>query len=136
MDKTLLYDRGLFAIRAALAVIFIFHGLQKLTGAFGGSGIQGFSEMLTGMGFGMPYLWAWFVALIETLGGVCLLLGLCPRISAALIGIIMLVAIAQVHGKKGFFFMNGGFEYQFLILANCAAILCMVGGKYSFYDKC
>jgi putative oxidoreductase len=128
-------DIALLVIRSAVGVIFIAHGLQKVFGMFGGSGIAGFSGMLQSMGFIVPTFWAWVAGLSEFLGGVCLVLGVLPRISATLIGIVMMVAIFGIHGSKGFFAMQGGFEYQFLILATCVGLALTGSGKFSLYDK-
>ena len=40
MDKTQLINWALLLIRAAIGIIFVAHGAQKLFGAFGGSGIE------------------------------------------------------------------------------------------------
>jgi len=43
----------------------------------------------------------------------------------------MAVAIAKVHGPKGFFVQNGGYEYN-LVLIIAAVALALVGpGTYS-----
>ena len=128
---------GSFAIllvRVTVGVIFFAHGLQKL-GAFGGSGIEGFSGMLKELSFASPILWAWIVVAVETLGGLFLILGILPRINAALIAVVMAVAIAKIHWAKGFFAMQGGFEYPLLILATCLSLAITGGGKFSLYDK-
>ncbi len=135
MDKNSMADVAIFFVRVALGVIFLAHGMQKLFGAFGGSGIDGFSQMLKALGFATPIFWAWVVGLVEGVGGLFLLLGILPRVSAALIGIVMIVAIVKVHGPKGFFMMQGGFEYPFLILMACIAVLFSGGGKLSLFDR-
>lgn len=122
-------------LRVTLGVIFVAHGLQKTFGVFDGSGIEGVSKMLEGMGFVQPILWAWVLSMSELIGGLFLILGIMPRISSALIVIIMGVAIAKIHGPKGFFAAKGGFEFQLLILASSLYILINGGGKFSFFDK-
>ena len=47
---------------------------------------------------------------------------------------IMLVAIFKVHITKGFFAMNGGFEYQFLILLTSIALLFAGAGRLALYN--
>ena len=135
MNKSMMIDFAILCLRVGLGVIFTAHGMQKLFGAFGGSGVSGFADSLKGMGFTPALFWAWVAALAEGLGGLFLLLGITPRISAGLIAIIMLVAIVKVHGPKGFFSMQGGCEYQFLILMTSVAIIIAGAGRFSVWNK-
>jgi putative oxidoreductase len=126
---------GLLFLRLGLGVVFLAHGLQKTLGLFGGPGIEGMSKMLAGLGFSLATPFAWIVGLGEFLGGLCILLGIFPRISASIIAIIMLVAIFKVHLKNGFFAMGGGFEYPFLILFCCLCLIITGSGKLSLFDR-
>ncbi len=45
------------------------------------------------------------------------------------------VAIAKLHGAKGFFVARDGFEYQFLILMTCIALVLTGSGKFSLFNK-
>lgn len=128
-------DLGILILRAVLGVIFVAHGSQKLFGTFGGPGINGVEGMLKNMGFFAPLFWAWVLSLTEGLGGLLVLLGVLPRISAAFIGIAMLVALLKVHLSKGLFLGQGGFEYLLLILAACVLIILAGGGKFSLYNR-
>ncbi len=135
MDTNNPIDSAIFFIRATLGVIFLAHGLQKTFGLFGGPGVEGVTGMLKSMGFAYPVMWAWILSLTELIGGLFLILGILPRISAALIAIIMVVAIVKVHGPKGLFSMQGGFEYQLLILMTCISLMITGAGKFSLFDK-
>lgn len=135
MTSISLQNTGLFLIRMALGVIFIAHGAQKLFGAFGGPGIEQVTVMVKGLGFQPPLLWAYLLAGAEFFGGLLLLLGVIPRISAASIAFAMLVAIIKIHGANGLFAANQGFEYQLLILMTCLAIVLSGAGKISLFDK-
>jgi putative oxidoreductase len=135
MDKSLFINLAILLLRVGLGVIFTAHGMQKLFGSFEGPGIHGVGEMLTGLGLSHPLLWAWVLSLTEFVGGLFLILGILPRISAALIGIVMIVAILKIHASKGFFASTGGIEFQLLILLVCISIVLIGGGKYSFFDK-
>jgi len=126
---------AIFILRLGIGIIFMAHGSQKLFGAFGGSGLKGFSGMLDGLGFKPALFWAWLVALSEGLGGLFIALGIIPRISAFLIASTMVVAILKIHGPKGFFMSGGGFEYQFLILMSCICLMIGGGGKISIFNK-
>lgn len=131
-NKTSFKDLSLFLIRLALGVIFIAHGLQKLLGWFGGSGIGEFSDMLAVLNIVPSLLWAWIVALSETLGGLFLVLGILPRLSAAFISVIMIVAILKVHFASGFL---GGYEYQFLALMTNLSLVVSGAGKISMFNR-
>lgn len=125
---------ALLILRVVLGVIFAAHGAQKLFGAFGGPGVAGFGKSLADMGFFIPGLLAWVVSIVEFGGGLLLIAGILPRLSAALIGVIMLVAIFKVHWANGFFNMNQGYEYQLLILTVCLAIVTAGAGRYSVFN--
>ncbi len=135
MNRTALTDVAILILRLVLGVIFVVHGMQKLFGAFEGAGIEGLTQMLSSLGFGVPLFWAWVLAISEFLAGIFLILGVLPRLSASLIAVIMAVAIATVHGPAGFFAMQGGFEYQLLTIAACVSLILTGAGKYSFFDK-
>lgn len=135
MERNNLINAAILILRIAIGVIFLAHGMQKLFGLFGGSGISGFAGMLNSLGFASPLFWARVAATAEGLGGLFLLLGIFPRMGAGLIAIVMLVAIVKVHGAKGFFMMQGGFEYQFLILMTCITLMLTGAGKFSLFNK-
>lgn len=107
-------------LRLAVGAIFIAHGRQKLFG-----GLAGFGQYLESLGVPLPGLFALLVALVEFLGGICLLLGLFTRWAALLIAIVMLVAILRVHLPHG---LTGadGFEFPLALLA-AALSLALTG---------
>ena len=131
----ILYDVALLVLRIALGIVFIAHGLQKTFGTFGGPGIKGTSDMLMSLGITPSLLWAWVDALGELIGGLFVISGAFPRIGAVLIASSMLVAIFKVHLSKGFFIMQGGFEYAFLALMVSVSIIIAGGGKFSLFNK-
>jgi putative oxidoreductase len=110
-------DISLLLVRIIVGVIFAAHGSQKLFGAFGGGGLAKTVEM---MGGGvLPYL----VTIGEFFGGLGLIFGFLSRFSAASLIVIMLGAIATVHGKNGLFLSYAdpklnGFEFC-LALIGC-----------------
>lgn len=109
-QRSVLLDVGLLLIRLVLAVVFMFHGSQKIFGAFGGSGMQKFSETLTGLNVPMPTAAAWVAALTEFVGGIILVIGTGTRIAGLLLAINMAVAIILVH-PNAFSAQNNGMEY-------------------------
>ncbi|MBD3263810.1 MAG: DoxX family membrane protein [Candidatus Omnitrophica bacterium] len=132
MKEVKVIDWALLILRVFLGIVFLAHGLHKI---FGGGISQGFTSMLGSLNFNPPLLWAWIASIIETLGGAFLILGILPRLSALGIALVMLVAIWKVHGSDGFFAMNGGFEYPFLILGVCVSLILTGSGKISIFNK-
>lgn len=124
-------DFALLILRVALAAVFIGHGMQVAFGSFGGPGIKVFSDMLSGMGFKPALFWAYLSAYTELIGGILLLLGVFTRFAAFAIFIFMLVAVIKVHLAKGFFMQTGGFEYNFVLICICLALILSGPGKYS-----
>lgn len=119
---------SLLVLRLTVGGVMLVHGLQKL-GYFGGGGWSGSMGFLTGMG--IPALIAALVILGESLGALSLILGFLSRFCALSIGIIMIGAIALVHGKNGFSAGNGGYEMHLLILGSCLTLVLAGGGKWS-----
>ncbi len=101
-------ELSLLIVRVISGVIFAAHGAEKLFGAFGGMGLAKFVEALGPM--------AYPVAIGEFFGGVGLVIGFLCRFSAASLIVIMIGAIAMVHGKNGFFLQKEGFEYNLALI--------------------
>ncbi len=119
-------DIGLLILRVVIGGTLAAHGLQKLAGWFGGSGLPATATMMERLGFVPGTRAALLAGLGETGGGVFLALGLLtPAASAVLVG-VMVVASATRHFPKGFFLKNGGFEYN-LVLASGALSLAFTG---------
>lgn len=106
-------------LRIALASVLLFHGVLKFTN------LDGFAQMLP-----ISYLQVVLVALVETGGGLLILLGgfgkdwlsdLATRIGAALNVPVIVGAIAIVHWGRWNFVPSeshpmGGFEFQAVLL--------------------
>jgi putative oxidoreductase len=116
-------DIALLTVRVAVGIILVAHGAQKLFGAFGG---QGLAATVAGLG-PIGYL----VAIGEFFGGAGLIVGFLCRFSAASNIIIMLGAIAMVHGKNGFFQSAGGFEYNLALIGLLQPTLIAGPGKFA-----
>ena len=76
-------------------------------------------------------MWAYVIMFIESVGGICLIIGLFTRFVAAALAIEMLVALLFVHLAKGYAAGGGGYEYVLLIGAVCFLIAIRGGGPYS-----
>jgi putative oxidoreductase len=122
------------ALRIALGVILIPHGLQKLFGWFGGAGLARMATTFEGIGYKPGLFWVIVVALTETVGGLLLVLGLLTRPAALAVVIFMLNAIF-VTWHRGFFWNAGGAEYSILIFFVALFFLVRGGGACSLDRK-
>jgi putative oxidoreductase len=104
------------------------HGLQKLTGSFGGGGPEGTGEAFEKMGIEPGKYMAMATGAAETAGGAMMALGLGTPYACAMVTGVMTGAIAKVHLKHGFWTQNSGFEYNLGILASTFAIAGAGGG--------
>jgi len=118
-------DIGLLLIRLMIAVVMIFHGSQKLFGAFDGNGMPAFIDFVEGLKIPSPQIAAYLAAGTEFFGGILVGIGLLTRIVAIPICFNMLVAVFVVHGHT-FSNQEKGFEYP-LTLAVIAAALFFTG---------
>lgn len=126
-------DIAILILRLALGFMFAAHGLQKAFGLFGGPGIGGFSEMLSGLGFKPSLFWAYLAAYAELVGGILLAVGFLTRGAASVLLVLILVAAFKVHLSKGFFLSQGGFEYTFIIFSVCLALILLGPGKFTIF---
>jgi len=122
---------GLLALRLTLGLVFLSHGAQKAFGAFGGPGFAGATGFIGSLGFRPARFWAALAVGGELAAGLLYLLGLLTPLASLLVLGTMAVAIAKVHGPKGFFVQNGGYEYN-LVLIIAALTLALAGpGAFS-----
>jgi putative oxidoreductase len=129
-DRTAV-DVSLLLVRVVVGVIFAAHGAQKLFGAFGGPGLAETVKMMGPLGY--P------VTIGEFFGGLGLVVGFLCRFSAASLIVIMIGAIAMVHGQHGFFLghaptdtlADSGFEYNLALIGLLLPILIAGPGKFA-----
>ena len=118
-------------IRVIVGFLMLAHGVDKLSG--GVAGIAGFGEFLSSAGLPAGLLLAWFVTLLELLGGVMLILGLLSRVIAGLMTVELLVAIALVTGANGL--ISGdqgvGYERDLAYIAGFLVVLLLGPGRPS-----
>jgi putative oxidoreductase len=113
---------GRLTARVIIGGLFIGHGTQKLKGWFGGPGIEGTAGMMESLEMHPPRRNALVAGTAETVGGAMLAAGAAtPLASAALIG-TMITAIRKVHLPKGPWVMEGGYEYNLVLIAALLAL--------------
>lgn len=117
-------DWGLLILRIAIGVIFILHGYGKLFGDQ--PGMDGFIQMVAGLGFPAPVLFAYLSALTEFVGGIAVLLGVFTQLFGVLIAINMFVAFTQVKMSS---LPKGDVEFALMCIA--LAVALMGAGKFS-----
>lgn len=118
----LLQDLGLLLARIVLGVVFAAHGWQKID-QMGMAGVTGFFRSL---GVPAPELAAPFVAWLELIGGILLILGALTPLIGVLLMIDMLVAALLAHVSNGLFVDAGGWELVGALGAG-SLILALVG---------
>src|SRR5947208_2970631 len=101
---------GLFFLRAFLGVLLFAHGTQKLFGWYGGYGPDGTGGFFEQVGHRPGRQMAILAGLSEAGGGTLLGLGLITPLAAAMIIGVMVTASVSVHGDKGLWATNGGYE--------------------------
>ena len=108
-----------------VAVAFVFAGFLKLQGP---SAIQ-WGERFVHWGY--PANAHYVVGVLEILGGLGVLIPKWRRAAAATLIVIMIGAIAMVHGPKGFFQQDGGFEYNVALIGLLLPILLCGAGRFA-----
>lgn len=110
-----------WALRIAFGLTFVYYGYLKATG------LSGFADAMLG---GSTFLAA-LVTFAELAGGIGIIVGaftssLVTRLAGLAIIPVMLGAIFMVHIGNGFHFMNGGYNFQ-LVLLLIAVYFVIVG---------
>ncbi len=122
-------------IRLSLGVVFMAHGLDKLTTLFGSGGFQSTVEMMQSLNLHPAQLMAGLSGGGEFLGGCLILIGLCTRFGAAMIAGTMLVAIIAVHWEGGLFARDNGFEYPLVALGAALSLILSGGGPLALDQR-
>jgi putative oxidoreductase len=120
-------DLGKLVLRAALALLLLFHGISKLIG-----GVGFIAGMLSKAG--MPSAFAYLVYIGEVIAPALILLGIWTRAAALVVVINMIVALMLVHTSQ-FFSMSqtGGWalELQGFYLFVAVAVALLGAGRFS-----
>ncbi len=123
-------NTGLLVLRAGVGGVLTAHGVQKLFGWLGGSGLDGTATAFEKMGFepGRPAALA--AGIGEAGGGLLIAAGLATPAAGAAAAATMLPA-AAVHAPSGFFATGGGYEYPALLGVSAAALALIGPGGWS-----
>ena len=113
-------------VRIVVGIMFLMHVMGKFNA--GPAGVA--ANVMAKNGLEPAILWAYVIIFLESVGGVCLIIGLFTRFFAAALAIEMLVALLVVHLPKGYAASGGGYEYVLLIGAACFLIAIRGGGPY------
>lgn len=116
-------------VRLAAGLLLIPHGASKFA-----YGLDGFAGYLGSLGYAPPLMWAWALALTETVGGALLALGLLTRPAALAIFIFMVNAVLH-HLPNGYKWTEGGFEYPLLWGLLALMFFIRGGGKCSLDES-
>jgi putative oxidoreductase len=119
----MLVDVSLLVLRVTVGTIMAAHGAQKVFGLFGGPGLAAMGQMMGPIGY--------LVSIGECFGGLGMIFGFLTRFSAASNIVIMIGAIAMVHGENGFFLQNKGYEYNLALIGLLVPIVLLGAGQFS-----
>lgn len=96
-----LRDWSIVPLRIIVGYGFIAHGLAKWH-----RGPEGFAHLLSFIGVPLPTATAWIVTLLETFGGLAILVGACVGIVSVPLIASMLVAMFSLQTHYGFSSVN------------------------------
>ncbi len=117
-------DFGLLALRLAASMIAM-HGIMKLTS------LAGTGAFFAKLGIPLPEVMAVVIALIETVGGICILLGIATRVFGILVACDLATAIILTNPFKGL----QPHELELFFVLTGLAVALAGPGKYSLREK-
>lgn len=113
-------DIALLLIRVGLALVFIAHGIDKLTN------MDGTVHFFTSVH--LSAVWAYVIAYVELIGGILMLLGIGTGWAGVVLAATMVGAIGIVKLSKGFI---GGYEFDLMLFLSAIAISLAGPGMYT-----
>jgi putative oxidoreductase len=120
-------DIAFTLMRIVVGYNLLMHGWVKVSQA-GAAGVTGY---MARQGLEPGAVFAYAAMFLETVGAVCIIIGLFTRFFAAAMAIEMAIALVVVHLAKGFGVGAGGYEYVLLIGIVLLVVAMRGGGPYS-----
>ncbi len=114
---------GLLLIRIAVGLVFFMHGWGKIGNL---TSVEGMF-----VGFGLPGTTGIFIAWLEVIGGLAMILGILPRIFGALFGIEMLVAIFLTGFGRGLYHPH---ELEIFLMLVSFGIMFTGSGRFALWS--
>jgi putative oxidoreductase len=127
-------DIALIAVRAVLALLFIYHGSRRLFGWFDGPGLQASGDYFANTaGLRPGEFFALMGGIIEFGGGIAIAFGFLSRLAGAAIFVDMMMAIVTVTWDNGINATTGKSGYELnLALGTLALVIAFFGaGRFS-----
>lgn len=125
-----LANHSALPLRATLGSTMLYHGISKLKP----EGLEQTSQFFESLGLKPARPLALATAWTETVAGVLSVLGIGTRVAALSILATQAVAIAKVHGSKGFDNLKGGYEFNLSLIAAALGLLLGGPGKLSVHE--
>jgi uncharacterized membrane protein YphA (DoxX/SURF4 family) len=122
-------NTGLLLMRLIIGIIFFLHGIMKFN-----MGINMTAAFFEQAMIPAPLLAAWIVTLLETFGGLALILGVATRVTALLLITTMVVSIfVLLHFSFPFISTETatGYELNLALISSLLPILILGPGRYS-----
>lgn len=117
-------------LRFTCGALLVPHGWDKVINGT----VTGTAGFMARMGFPAPEILAWYIAILELVGGVLLAIGLLTRPIALLVVGFMFVAAFVVH-TNAWFWTDRGMEMPLLWLVVAIVIFIKGGGNWSVDKK-
>ena len=114
-------------VRVIIGYDIFMHGWAKVTMA----GVAGVSGFMAKNGLNPGVAFALAAMFLETIGAICIIIGLFTRFFAAAIAIELAIAFLVIHLPHGFSVYGHGYEYVLLLGVVMFAIAIRGGGPYS-----
>jgi len=118
---------ALLILRIGIGLMFMIHGIPKLTGGVSTWEFLGSQMSVLGIGFGLTF-WGFMAAISESLGGLLLIIGLFTRPAAILMLFTMFIA-AMMHFSNGDGFKGASHAMELGIVF--ISVIISGAGKYS-----
>ncbi len=125
-----------FILRSMLAFVMIFHGIAKVQAPFALGGFIGATMPFTAVQIigelTLAQVLSFLASWTELLGGLALMLGFATRLASLALTFIMFNVIFMVMGvSKGFNMLQGGLEYQWVLMFAYIMYAVQGAGKLS-----